>query len=52
VQVDGILFDYGGTLDGPANHWLDRFAALYRAAGIDMPMATLKPAFYAADEAA
>ncbi len=52
VQVDGILFDYGGTLDGPASHWLDRFVALYAAAGVDMPIARLKPAFYAADEAA
>jgi len=52
VQVDGILFDYGGTLDGPASHWLDRFVALYAAAGVDMPIGRLKPAFYAADEAA
>lgn len=52
VTLEAILFDYGGTLDGPASHWLDRFVALYRAAGMDMPLERLKPAFYAADELA
>ncbi len=52
MQLEAILFDYGGTLDGPASHWLDRFVALYRAAGVEMPIERLKPAFYAADEAA
>lgn len=52
MQLDGILFDYGGTLDGPASHWLDRFVALYAAAGRPLPIEILKPAFYAADEAA
>lgn len=52
MELDGILFDYGGTLDGPASHWLDRFAGLYRDAGHPLSIATLKPAFYAADEAA
>ena len=52
MQLDAILFDYGGTLDGPASHWLDRFVALYREAGVDMPIERLTPAFYAADEAA
>ena len=52
MELDGILFDYGGTLDGPASHWLDRFAALYEEAGAPLPIERLKPAFYAADEAA
>ena len=52
MELDGILFDYGGTLDGPASHWLDRFVGLYAAAGHPLPIDTLKPAFYAADEAA
>lgn len=52
MELDGILFDYGGTLDGPASHWLDRFAGLYAAAGHPLPIERLKPAFYAADEAA
>jgi putative hydrolase of the HAD superfamily len=32
-----ILFDLGGTLDGPGVPWVERFAAAYRAAGIDLP---------------
>jgi len=52
VELAGILFDYGGTLDGPASHWLDRFVGLYAAAGHPLPIETLKSAFYAADEAA
>lgn len=52
MELDAILFDYGGTLDGPASHWLDRFMALYEAAGRPQPIERLKPAFYAADEAA
>jgi putative hydrolase of the HAD superfamily len=38
------LFDFGGTLDGPV-HWLDRFLAHYRAAGINIARAELDPAF-------
>jgi putative hydrolase of the HAD superfamily len=52
VQIRAILFDYGGTLDGPASHWLDRFVALYRAAGCRIDFAPLKDAFYRADAAA
>jgi FMN phosphatase YigB (HAD superfamily) len=52
VQVRGILFDYGGTLDGPASHWLDRMLELYRAAGIEEPFERVKRAFYRADAAA
>lgn len=52
MELEAILFDYGGTLDGPASHWLDRFMALYAAAGRPQPIERLKPAFYAADEAA
>lgn len=48
----GILFDYGGTLDGPGSHWLDRFVGFYRDAGVPLPIERLKPAFYAADDAA
>jgi HAD superfamily hydrolase (TIGR01549 family) len=42
-----ILFDFGGTLDFP-RHWLDRFLAHYRAAGITLTRAQLDPAFEAA----
>jgi FMN phosphatase YigB (HAD superfamily) len=46
-----ILFDFGGTLDFP-RHWLDRFLAHYRAAGVDIGRAALDHAFTAATQAA
>jgi putative hydrolase of the HAD superfamily len=52
VRIRGLLFDYGGTLDGPASHWLDRFVDLYRELGAALPFAQIKEAFYRADEAA
>lgn len=52
MRVRGVLFDYGGTLDGPASHWLDRMDGLYREAGLGLPSEQLKDAFYAADAAA
>ena len=52
VQLHGILFDYGGTLDGPGSHWLDRMVELYREAGVELPFERIKDAFYRADEAA
>jgi FMN phosphatase YigB (HAD superfamily) len=42
--VKALLFDFGGTLDGPT-HWLDRFLAQYRAAGIEISRSELDPAF-------
>jgi len=44
ANINALLFDFGGTLDGPA-HWLDRFLAQYRAAGIEISRAELDPAF-------
>jgi putative hydrolase of the HAD superfamily len=44
ANVSALLFDFGGTLDGPS-HWLDRFLAKYHAAGIDITRAELDPAF-------
>jgi FMN phosphatase YigB (HAD superfamily) len=44
ATVTALLFDFGGTLDGPA-HWLDRFLASYRAAGVEISRAELDPAF-------
>jgi HAD superfamily hydrolase (TIGR01549 family) len=43
-MVKGLLFDFGGTLDGPT-HWLDRFLAQYRASGIEISREELDPAF-------
>jgi putative hydrolase of the HAD superfamily len=44
ATITALLFDFGGTLDGPA-HWLDRFLASYRGAGIEISRAELDPAF-------
>ena len=44
ATITSLLFDFGGTLDGPA-HWLDRFLSSYRAAGIEISRAELDPAF-------
>jgi putative hydrolase of the HAD superfamily len=44
AMIKALLFDFGGTLDGPA-HWLDRFLAQYHAAGIEISRAQLDPGF-------
>lgn len=40
-----LLFDFGGTLDGPGEHWLRRFARSYRACGVAVPAPDLRDAF-------
>jgi HAD superfamily hydrolase (TIGR01509 family) len=40
-----MLFDYGGTLDGPASHWLPRFLQLYRDAGVELTFERFREAF-------
>jgi len=42
----------GGTLDGDGLHWLDRFAAAYRAAGVTVPFERLRAAFDEAERRA
>jgi putative hydrolase of the HAD superfamily len=42
--LKAILFDLGGTLDGPGQPWVDRFAVVYRDAGIVVPMERLRAA--------
>jgi len=44
ATITALLFDFGGTLDGPA-HWLDRFLSSYRGAGIEISRSELDPAF-------
>jgi putative hydrolase of the HAD superfamily len=39
-----ILFDFGGTLDGPS-HWLDRFLAYHCASGLSLSRDELDPAY-------
>mgnify|MGYP002623808333 CR=1 FL=1 len=42
---DVVLFDFGGTLDGPGDYWLDRFAACYHDCNVDVPRSQLAAAF-------
>jgi FMN phosphatase YigB (HAD superfamily) len=51
-MIRAILFDMGGTLDGDGLHWLERFVALYREFGIDLPRETLRGAFDEAERQA
>jgi FMN phosphatase YigB (HAD superfamily) len=44
ATITALLFDFGGTLDGPA-HWLDRFLPSYGAAGVEITRDELDPAF-------
>ncbi|HEV2804086.1 MAG TPA: HAD family hydrolase [Chthoniobacterales bacterium] len=51
-MIRAILFDMGGTLDGDGQHWLERFVALYREFGVDLPRETLRGAFDEAERQA
>jgi FMN phosphatase YigB (HAD superfamily) len=44
-MIRTILFDMGGTLDGDGQHWLERFVALYRDFGGNLPREILRGAF-------
>ena len=44
-MIRTILFDMGGTLDGEGLHWLERFLALYREFGVDLPRESIRRAF-------
>lgn len=39
-----ILFDFGGTLDGPGEPWVDRFARVYEETGIAVSREALRDA--------
>jgi HAD superfamily hydrolase (TIGR01549 family) len=45
MTLRAICFDYGGTLDGPGLHWLDRFARLYAEAGLTLAFERVRAAF-------
>ena len=51
ISARGVLFYYGGTLDGEGWHWFDRTLDLYRRAGCELPDEEIKRAFYTAEEA-
>lgn len=44
-MIRAILFDMGGTLDGEGLHWLDRFLALYKMFGVELPRDSIRDAF-------
>jgi FMN phosphatase YigB (HAD superfamily) len=44
-KVATLLFDFGGTLDLPGAHWLDRFLAHYQQAGFVLTRTELDRAF-------
>lgn len=44
-MIRAILFDLGGTLDGDGGHWLERFLALYKSFGVELPRETIREAF-------
>ena len=44
-MIRALLFDMGGTLDGDDLHWLDRFVALYKTCGVELPRESIRDAF-------
>jgi putative hydrolase of the HAD superfamily len=52
TAVDTLLFDFGGTLDLPGSHWLDRFLGNYRSSGLNLSREDFDSAFsYASADA-
>jgi HAD superfamily hydrolase (TIGR01509 family) len=49
MEIDGILFDFGGTLDGDGLHWLDRFCELYSRFGLAVKREAIRAGFDAAE---
>ena len=45
MRVRAVCFDYGGTLDGPGDHWLERFFRLYHEHGLALPWDAVRGAF-------
>jgi putative hydrolase of the HAD superfamily len=45
AEVRGILFDFGGTLDGDGVHWLIRFYDLYSRLGLEFSRGQIRAAF-------
>ena len=48
--VDGILFDYGGTLDSDGTTWIDRFFRIYQELGLNFSRSRFDRAFYDSDD--
>ncbi len=52
AKIEALLFDFGGTLDVPGCHWLDRFLEHYRQAGLLLGREELDRAYALATEVA
>jgi putative hydrolase of the HAD superfamily len=50
-KVETLLFDFGGTLDADGIAWKERFHALYRDEGLEVPADVFQSSFFAADDA-
>jgi putative hydrolase of the HAD superfamily len=51
AAIAAVLLDYGGTLDGDAQHWFDHFVRLYAELRPTLAVTRIKDAFYRADAA-
>lgn len=50
LSMKSLLFDYGGTLDADGTTWLERFAPIYKEAGLDVAKERFDRAFYDSDD--
>jgi putative hydrolase of the HAD superfamily len=50
APIQTLLFDFGGTLDSKGIAWKERFHALYRAEGLNIPANDFQSIFFAADD--
>ena len=51
MSYQGILFDFGGTLDADGQTWKERFFRLFREEHLSIAPAAFDPHFYGADDA-
>lgn len=49
MDIKGIIFDYGGTIDSRGDHWSEVIWDAYRHAGIDIPKETFRDAYVAVE---
>lgn len=51
VNITGLIFDYGGTLDSRGDHWSHIILDAYRANGLDIPVDAFIEAYVYAERA-
>jgi FMN hydrolase / 5-amino-6-(5-phospho-D-ribitylamino)uracil phosphatase len=49
MQVDALLFDFGGTIDTDGVHWCEKYWDVYQELGIRVPREAFERAFVEAD---